>query len=171
MIKSPEKIKKLTSLLEKGNPVIISEAVQMLREDEPFEGAVELLAAYYDKNCGVMVNNAIQSFMNDLKDKSLRVEVIREIKATHKPETTSMLVASCWQSGLDYSGYCIDFTEIFLCSEYSIAVECMTVIEESLPALTTKEKHSIASRLRSGIAEETAAKKALAMDLISVIGE
>lgn len=171
MIKSADKIRKLSSILDKGDPVLISEAVGLLREDEPFEGAVELLAAHYDKKSGIMVNKAIESFMNDLKDKSLRVEVIKEIKTTHKPETTTMLISSCWQSGMDYSSFCTDFADIFMNSGYSIALECMTVIEESIPVLTVKDRKSIASRLRNGTADETGGKKALAMDLISILEE
>ena len=170
MIKA-DKIKKLSSILDKGDAVLITEAVRLLREEEPFEGVVGLLAAHYDKNSGVMVNKAIESFMNDLKDKSLRAEVIKEIKTNHKPETTTMLVSSCWQSGLDYSSFCTDFTDVFLNGGYGVALECMTVIEESIPLLTIKEKKAIASKLRNGATEETGPKKVLALDLISILGE
>jgi predicted DNA-binding protein len=170
MIKS-EKIKKLSSILDRNDAVLIAEALRLLREEEPFEGTIELLATHYDKNSGVIVNKAIESFMNDLKDKSLRAEVMKEIKATHKPETITMLVSSCWQSGLDYSSFCTDLTDIFLNNGYGIALECMTVIEESIPVLTLKEKKAIASKLRNGTTDESGAKKALALDLISMLGE
>jgi hypothetical protein len=47
--------------------------------------------------------------MNDIKDKELCDEIIAEIKKPRKSSTVSMLVSSCWQSGLDYSAYSRDF--------------------------------------------------------------
>jgi len=171
MIKSVEKLRNLSSLLNKDNPVLIAEAVEMLRDEEPFEGAVGLLAACYDKNSAVMVNNAIESFMNDLKDKSLRAEIISEIKKDHRPETTSMLVASCWQSGLDYSAFSADLAEVFISSDYGIALECLTVIEESIPVLTAIEKNKLLSILKNGSTSESDVKKTLTLDLISRLEE
>ncbi len=167
MARSDEKIKKLASLLKKDDPALAAEAVQMLREEAPFEGVVELLASYYDGNHGVVVNKAIESFMNDIKDKSLRAEIISEIKKDHQPKTTTMLVSSCWQSGLDYSSFVIDFAEVFLRSEYGIALECFTVIEESVPFLTGSEKQRVIEIISKKAEYETSARKALAMDLIS----
>ncbi|MGE5418934.1 MAG: hypothetical protein ACM3UT_02065 [Chloroflexota bacterium] len=166
MAVSEEKIKKLASLLEKDNPSLIVQAVERLREEEPFEGAVALLASCYDRNHDVMVNRAIETFFNDLKDKSARSEVVGELKKEHKPHTVTMLASSCWQSGLDYSAFSIDFTEIFLKSDYGTALECMTVIEESIPVLTEKEKSRIKGMVGRSAEDETSPKKALAIDLM-----
>ena len=82
--------------------------------NKPFEGVVGLLTSLYDKSDDKLVRNAIELFMNDLKDPSSRPEVMAEIKKSWKDSTTSMLVSSCWQSGLDYSGYSDDFVKTFL---------------------------------------------------------
>ena len=49
MIKSEKKVKELSVLLSKENNLLISEAIGLLRDEEPFEGAISLLASLYDK--------------------------------------------------------------------------------------------------------------------------
>ena len=51
-----------------------------------------------------------------------------------------MLVSSCWQSGLNYSEYSTDLAEVFLKGDYVTAIECLTVIEESVNELSKAEK-------------------------------
>lgn len=116
----------------------------MLREEQPFEGAIGLLTVCYDKTKDSTIRKSIEGFLNDLKDQTASLEVIEEIRKTYKPETTSMLISSCWQSGLDYSEYSVDFVNTFLKSDYVAGfVECLTVIEESANELSTEKKEEI----------------------------
>ncbi len=82
----------------------------------------------------------IEDFLNDLKDQSVRTEVIAEIRKPWKANTISMLVSSCWQSGLDYSDYLADMAKVFLEGDYATAIECMTVIEESVQEQQQEKK-------------------------------
>ena len=49
MIKSEKKIKELNEILNKDNNIVITEAIELLRQEKPFEGAIGLLTAFYDK--------------------------------------------------------------------------------------------------------------------------
>jgi hypothetical protein len=169
MIKSEKKLKNLASQLNNNNDLLVIEAVEMLREEEPFEGAIGLLASCYNGNEASEVRKAIVGFMNDLKDKELRPEVMNEVKKNWKHETISMLVASCWQSGLDYSAFSSVLAEAFLKGDYKTAIECFTVIEESVPSLTKTEKDEIIKILDKGRGHQSEEKKTLAAELISVL--
>ena len=103
MIKSDKKIKLLNEILNKDNNIVITEAIELLRQEKPFEGAIGLLTAYYDKTNDFSIRKTITGFMNDLKDQSVCQEVIEEIRKQWKSDTISMLVSSCWQSGLSSS--------------------------------------------------------------------
>ena len=50
---------------------------------------------------------------------------MNEIRKPWKDDTISMLVSSCWQSGLDYSEYSMDFAKVFLKGDYVTAIECL----------------------------------------------
>lgn len=143
MIRSDKKLKDLAELINKGTNNTIAAAIEMLREEQPFEGAISLLTACYNKSEDNTIRKSIEGFLNDLKDQTATVEVIEEIRKTYKPETTSMLISSCWQSGLDYSEYSVDFVNTFLKSDYVGAVECLTVIEESANDLSAAKKEEI----------------------------
>jgi hypothetical protein len=143
MIRSEKKILDLTEIINKGNNNSFAAAILMLRDEQPFEGAIALLTDYYDKTTDNSIRKNIEGFLNDLKDQTACIEVIDEIRKDHKAETISMLVSSCWQSGLDYSEYSADFARTFLKSNYVGAVECLTVIEESANVLSAEKKEEI----------------------------
>jgi hypothetical protein len=143
MIQSPKKLQELSELINKDNKNIISQAIDLLRNENPFEGAIGILTEYFDKTDDITIKKSIELFMNDLKDQSSAGEVIAEIRKEWKPETISMLVSSCWQSGLDYSEYSVDMANIFMKGDYVTAIECLTVIEESVHMLNKDTKDEI----------------------------
>ncbi|HEX2920872.1 MAG TPA: hypothetical protein VHO50_06895 [Bacteroidales bacterium] len=143
MVSKQKRLNELALLLQRPDAVIVTQAIELLREEEPFNGVIGLLADCYDSNKSTSVTKAIEGFMNDMKEKSLQPELMSEIRKNHKPATKGMLVASCWQSGIDYSEYCLDFAEAFLNNEYMVAIECLTVIEESSGKLDQKTKKEI----------------------------
>jgi len=164
MIKSDAKLKKLTELLNANNKKLIIDAIDILREEQPFEGAIGLLVSLYDSTGESDLIRSVENFMNDIKDQSAIPEVISEIKHGWKPATTRMLVSSCWQSGLDYSSYIQDITEIFLKSDYATAIECFSVIGESVHNLGKTKKKELTKLINNHI-------KSLDADMIRLTDE
>jgi hypothetical protein len=169
MISPQNKRKELEHILSRENFVKITESIKLLRNETPFRGAIGLLVNFYNESDNSSVKTLIKEFLNDLKDQSSCEEVIGEIKNELKPETSRMLVSSCWQSGLNYSGYSSDFADLFLAGDYMTAIECFTVIESSVNNLTRQEKDSIIKQIRKGVTPGIGEKTALALELISVL--
>jgi len=169
MIRSEQKLANLSVLLDKDNNIMITQAIKLLREELPFEGVIGLLAAYYDKTDDSSVRNTIEGFMNDLKDQSACVEVINEIKKQWKADTISMLASSCWQSGLNYSEFSRDLTDVFLKGDYITAIECLTVIEESVDNLTRKTRDDLIKIIKEAPLSPIPEKRPLALELISIL--
>jgi hypothetical protein len=167
---SPQnKRKELEHILSEENFVKINGSIKMLRDESPFRGAIGLLVSFYNESDNVSIKKLITEFLNDLKDQSSCEEVISEIRKRLKPETLRMLVSSCWQSGLNYSGYSSDFADLFLAGDYMTAIECFTVIESSVENLTRPEKDSIIKLIMEGSSGEIGEKRALGLELISVL--
>jgi len=80
-----------------------------------------------------------------------------------------MLTASCWQSGLDYSEYSYDLAEVFLKGDYITSIECLTVIEESAPALTREEKDRISEFVKNSHRSGTHEKNTLTDELVFIL--
>jgi hypothetical protein len=169
MLRSEKKIRDLSDILNKDSNIVINGAVELLRQEKPFEGAIGLLVAYYDMTDDYSIRKTIASFMNDLKDQAVCEEVIREIRKRWKPDTIAMLVSSCWQSGLDYSRYSSDLTKVFLSADYITAIECLTVIEESAEELSRAAKDAILKMLEESPVSPLNEKKALTLELISIL--
>jgi hypothetical protein len=169
MIKSEKRIKELDEILNKGNNKVITEAIDLLRLEKPFEGAIGLLTAFFDKTDDFSIRKSISGFMNDLKDQSVCQEVINEIRKQWKPDTISMLVSSCWQSGLNYSEYSLDLAKVFLKGDYITAIECLTVIEESVRELSKATKEEIMKMLEVTHISQINEKKELTLELIAIL--
>jgi hypothetical protein len=169
MIKSDKKVNELSALLSKGNNNLISGAIGLLRDEEPFEGAIGLLTSFYDKSDDNPVRKTIEGFMNDLKDQSASREIMTEIRKPLKQSTISMLVASCWQSGLDYSEYSKDLVDVFLSSDYVTALECLTVIEESAHELSPAKRKELLKIVGEYPVQAENEKKGLTQELISIL--
>jgi hypothetical protein len=169
MIKSEKKIKELSEVLTKDSNIVIIDAIELLRLENPFEGAIGLLTAFYDKTYDFSIRKSISGFMNDLKDQSVCTEVINEIRKKWKSDTISMLVSSCWQSRLNYSEYSLDLANIFLEGDYITAIECLTVIEESAHELNQSKKSEIIKMLTENTFPQITEKRELIQELISIL--
>jgi hypothetical protein len=169
MIKADKKLNALATILSKENNVLISDAIMLLRDDQPFEGAIGLLTSLYNKNNDRHVRKSIEGFMNDLKDQTASSEVMHEIRKPWEPYTIGMLISSCWQSGLDYSAYSSDLVEVFMTGDYVTAVECFTVIEEFVHGLSTEKKADLTSIIKESQLAVSNEKKALITELLSIL--
>ena len=87
MLKSEKKLAELNKILTNGKYNEINDRISMLRSEEPFEGAISLLAHFYDKTEDEGLKLLISDFFNDMKERSCRAEVIESM-------------ACCQQSGL-----------------------------------------------------------------------
>lgn len=164
-----KRLKQLEARLKGGNAGAVIDTITSLRSEEPCEGAISLLTELYNTSLNTIIKNRIQEFMNDMKESSLRGEVVAEIRKDYKKDTIKMLVSSCWQSGLDYSPYASDFAMIFNTYDYETAVECFTVIEGCSPYLTRKTKDHIIVILRENDEIITTDKSALMKELVTVL--
>lgn len=169
MIKSEKKLKELTTKFGRKNKEAITAAVLLLRGEEPFEGVISLLASFYNETDNIPLRKVIEEFFNDIKDNSVRPEVIAEIRKPWKPNTISMLISSFWQSGLDYSDYLTDLARVFLKSDYTTAFECMTVISESMNNSSRERKDEIIRIVSESPLSFTNEKLALTEELISIL--
>jgi hypothetical protein len=167
--RSDKKLRELSAALGKSDKSQISGVIKSLREEEPFEGAIGLLVSFYDQCSEKQVLRNIEEFFNDLKDQSVRPEVIAEIRKPWKSNTISMLVVSCWQSGLDFSDYLHDLARTFLKADYTTSVECMTVIEESIQNSTRARKDEIINLIMENPLAFLNEKNSLVHELIAIL--
>jgi hypothetical protein len=169
MIKSEKKISELVETLRKDDDTVIAQAIELLRHEKPFEGAIGLLTEFYNNTDDNSIRKTISGFMNDLKDQAACREVIEEIRKEWNPDTVSMLVSSCWQSGLNYSDYSLDLAKTFLKGDYVTAIECLTVIEETVEELSAEKKTELIKLITDNPFSSGNEKSTLTNELISIL--
>jgi hypothetical protein len=169
MLKSEKKLAELNKILINGKYNEINDRISILRSEEPFAGAVSLLADFYDKTKDEGLKLLVSEFFNDMKERSCRAEVIESMASVSNPASKAMLASSCWQSGLDYSDHAVALAEIFIISDYITSLECFTVLETCSGMISTADKSGIISRLANKIDTYDTAKLKLARELIAVM--
>jgi hypothetical protein len=169
MLKSEKKLAELKKILSNGKYNEITDRISMLRTEEPFEGAISLLAHFYDETIDKGLKLIISSFFNDMKERSGRAEVIESISSVSNPASKAMLAASCWQSGLDYSEHAVALAELFMISDYMTSIECFTVLESCAQLISSSDKSGIIDRIEADIKTFEKDKQQLARELISVL--
>lgn len=171
MEKSEKRLAELERILNGGTGREINERIKLLRSEEPFNGALRLLALLYDRTEDQNIKLAISGLFNDMKQKTAMAEVIQSLSAVTKPDTRAMLASSCWQSGLDYSGYAIQITEHFLSGDYMISLECFTVLDTCAGSISEGDRAQIVLQLQQQIESLETPKQKLAAELISLLTE
>lgn len=169
MIKSEKKLAELRQVLEKGKHADIEHAIVTLRNTAPFEGALLLLASFYDTAADESVQLIISEFFNDLKDNSLTAEVVEALLAAKSSETTAMLAASCWQSGLDYSAHAGALADLFIMEDFKTSLECFTILENCSSLIPDEVREAIISMLEKEKENQEKAKQQLTNELILVL--
>jgi len=171
MIKSDKKLMQLRKVLDGGKHFEIEEQIGLIRNSEPFEGAILLLAAFYDKTSDTGLHLLISGFFNDLKERSACDEVIEALRSSVSNPTRAMLASSCWQSGLDYSNHASALADIYLTGDYLTSLECFTVIDTCSATIPQKDRATIIKMLEKEIENHDKSKQQLTHELISILKE
>lgn len=169
MLKSDRKLSELGHILSTGSSHDIEKKITSLRNSEPFEGALKMLAQFYDKTEDEELKLLISGFFNDMKESTSCPEVMDALTGAKNHTTKAMLAASCWQSGLDYSEHAVALTRIYSEGDYATSLECFTVLETCADNITEADRAKIIKLLEKESAKQDDAKKQLTGELISVV--
>jgi len=169
MIKSAKKLGDLEKMLSTGSHHDIEKTVTSLRNSESFEGALKMLALFYDKTEDEGLQLLISGFFNDIKERASCPEVIEALTGVKNQATKAMLAASCWQSGLDYSEHAVALARIYADGDYSTSLECFTVLETCATNLSDEDRIKVIKLLKEEADVQDDAKKQLTRELIAVL--
>lgn len=111
----------------------------------------------------------IEALFNDIKDTRLREEIIKIIEDTGIESTKSSLIASCWQSGMNYSEYFMHFIDWSISGNYAIALECFTVIEQNIIDVPKKIKEDGLRKLNKSEANQSPDKRILINEIAKLL--
>jgi hypothetical protein len=141
----------LKYIIKEGNKDILKEVIDLLNKTDE-----------------TVIRNEAINIIENLKDQDSVPIIIDAIENSDYKNIIVILVASCWKNGLNFNQYITSFTEIFIQSEFLLAFEAFTVID-NFDYIDPQLASTCILRLESCIEDITEDKKALYYELIDII--
>jgi hypothetical protein len=153
--------------LASANAEKVIDTIEKLRDSAIIEVVPDLVELLHTSR-NPEVKSELVALLNDLKKQESAAFVVESIKNKKYINELDILVASCWQSGLNYNEYIGDFINVLIQSSFQVAFEAFTVIENNLEGLSPENSLKYTDRLKLAINEISADKKALVVELIKM---
>ncbi len=162
-------IDEFASMLFAANNKIVLKALSELRKSghkEHLPALIELL----NSTASLEIKTEITSILNQLKE-TASVEIIANaIKEDKYKGILQTLLASCWNSGLDYGKHLLLFTEVFINQPFLEAFEAYTLIDSTDGILFSAKDIATATQLlRESYPKSDTEKKPLFESLILIL--
>lgn len=122
----------------------------------------------YNGYKGTKIGTIIYEFLIDLKDKEAVPVIMKFIKDKEFLSIKRDLLTLCWQTGLDFSDYLSDFTDIFIKCDLKTSFEAFTAIEYIENAERQTIKDNI-KKLQISIDDVVVGNRELLVDLVNVL--
>jgi hypothetical protein len=113
----------------------------------------------------------VVSLLSQVKDTKAVPAIINEVKHSNLGHYEASVLAALWESGLDYSEHGVVFAEKFINSNFSVALESFTVLEQSIPDMSDEDTRTCITLLKQHVAEIPKEKHELCMELIHMLSE
>lgn len=84
-----------------------------------------------------------------LKDNKAQGVIVNAIEQLKKAEQKIALMASCWETGLDFENYFLTFVDYTTHAEYHLALEAFTVIQEMETEIDAKRLETALTKLQA----------------------
>ncbi len=165
--KKEEEIRNIQSL-RSGNGKLIIEAISKVRK----RGSITILSEIFEL-MRITEDNEVKeaciNLLNDLKKKDVIPIILDAINDKNYLAIRKDLLASCWQSRLDYHEHTEIFIDIAINGDYANALEAITVIEECIGQLEDITKTAYLEKLNKAIKNTSEEKQALLKELVDMI--
>lgn len=119
-------------------------------------------------NPNQQIHEEVFQMLGQLKEKDCVKYLVDEIKSGKSKKNITRILATCWQSGLDYSQYLNVFAEQFVSGDYVTAIEAFTVIEEWIHNASEEHIEECIILLKEQVSNISAEKKPLYVELVKL---
>lgn len=168
ILKKEEAEKRNIQSLRSGNKKVIIDTILEIRK----RGRISILPEVFELMLiteDQEVMDAAIKLLNDLKKKEAIPLIIDAISDKNYQAIHKDLLASCWQSGLDYHEHIMVFINVALSSDYASAFEAFTVIEECIGEIEDSERALCVKILNKGLKKTPDDKLPLIKELIAMV--
>lgn len=141
----------LKYISENGNKDIIIEVIELLRTTSD-----------------TIIRDKIIAILDNLREQYCVPPIIKAIENPDYKDILSILVSSCWKNSLDFDKYIEVFTDIFIQSDFQLAFDAFTVID-NFENINIQLADTCLLRLENYVEDIKDDKKPLYFELINII--
>lgn len=137
-------------------------------------GSVKILPFLYqliNKNTDPLIRNEILVLLSEIKSQEAVPLIAESLAKNDFGDYLPAVIATCWQSGLNFSKYLRVFAGIFIHADYQSSLEAFTVIEESFAGASDMDIADCHRFLRDSECIVADEKLPLLKELMKVLGE
>ncbi|HET6244090.1 MAG: HEAT repeat domain-containing protein [Bacteroidetes bacterium] len=139
--------------LESANNADVLKSIQALRLNGT-EEAIPFLVQTLVNNPDEDIKNEITHLLFDLKNIKALPALVMEIINPANLEFQHILISACWESGMDCSKYLNFFVELAINSNYCVAFECLTVIENMVGPFNVPKMDELIEKTKNAADED-----------------
>ena len=133
-----KKVNDLISNLSSAEEKVVVKAVKMLKTNGN-ETAIEPLVATLANTDSEKVKREITDLLNTIKYTAVPAELIRCLNNPAYVSVRQVMMASIWNTGLDYNQYFGEIAQATVDGDLMEAIECITILENLENALNEDE--------------------------------
>ncbi len=95
----------------------------------------DLIEALLEKEISRQESEAIFSKLKEANSQKVMLDAIH---SAQRVSEKAKIVAACWECGLDFTGYFLDFVKLAVHDDFQLALEALSVVESSEGVLDEK---------------------------------
>jgi uncharacterized protein YegP (UPF0339 family) len=119
----------------------------------------------------IEIKNSIVKIFSELKQTAAVPVMVETIKNKKFENELELIVRSCWENGLDYSTYILDFAELLINGNYMTAFESYTVIMNTEGDISKENAGKSIDFLKKNLSGVSSDRKPLVEDIINFLSD
>ena len=151
-----------------GQQELVVETILILKETSHFELIDSLFDLYLTTQNIVIKKELFQLFI-EIKDKRFVSVLVNNLSKSKFKTITKDLVSICWQTGLQFESEIELFSKIMVENDIETAIECFSVIEESIFDISEQKRKSLLVYFTESLPLMEETKKDLVKELIHLL--
>lgn len=149
------------------NEVAVLESIEKIR-DKGGDYSIKPLLEIYFSTPYVAVRNSVYELICDLKDSKIAEILEQNIETYQNKEHLPKFLSALWQSAVKFSNL-MPFLRIFDNGDELIAVEILSVVEQSAGSVSDAEREECLKFIKSKISDYQGFKKTLAEEILELL--
>jgi hypothetical protein len=159
--------KEVIKNLKSKNQALILETLEYIKQEGDKDILKELINLLQSTN-NTIIRDEIVTILENLKEQDSASTIVESIENPDYDEILSLLISACWKNGLDFSDSVEIFTDIFIKSEFQLAFDAFTVID-NIEEIDNLKADACIFRLKNSIEDIQDDKKSLYFELINIL--